>query len=160
MEERNYPRQVMGGIMRVNRLHRNVIEKRFRELGVHRTQHMMLVYIARSEAPVSQKVLAEQFDISPAAVAMSIKKMEKNGLVERASDANDSRVKIIKLSEKGEKTLEETRDLFVGTDAFAIRGISDDMLERLLYMLSKISDNLVSLGAVDEIPSHCKRKKD
>ncbi len=159
MDEINYPREVMGRIMRINRLHRSVIEKRFKELGLHRTQHMMLVFIARSEDAVSQKVLAEQFDISPAAVAMSLKKMEKNGLIERESDMNDSRIKIIKVSEKGLKALEETKELFWGLDTAALSGISEDMLSRTLHTLCLISENLVSLGAVDEAPMHCKKRK-
>ncbi len=156
--EENRPRETMGRLMRVNRLHRSMVEKRFKELGVHRAQHMMLVFIAKSEAPPSQKQLAEHFDVTPAATAMSLKKMEKNGLIERMVSEADNRVNIIKLSKKGSEVLEQTRELFKTMDAVALEGISEQELDVMKSVLDRMTDNLIKLGAVDEIP-HCAKSK-
>ncbi len=152
----NRPRETMGRLIRVNRLHRSVVEKKFKELGVHRTQHMLLIYIEKSDTPPSQKQIAQHFDVTPAAVAMSLKKMEKNGLIERTVSEYDSRVNVVKLSKKGINVLEQTRELFKTMDAAAIQGISDNDLETLGAALEKMTLNLMGLGAVDESP--CKKR--
>ncbi len=156
--EENRPRETMGRLMKVNRLHRSVVEKRFKELGVHRTQHMMLVYISKSESPPSQKQLAEHFDVTPAAIAMSLKKMEKNGLIERTASKGDNRVNVVQLSEKGKSVLDQTRELFKVMDETAIQGISCEEFEILNSALDRMTVNLMGLGAVDDLPKCIKKK--
>ncbi len=150
--EENRPRETMGRLMRVNRLHRSVVEKKFKELGVHRTQHMLLVYIAKSDTPPSQKQIAHHFDVTPAAVAMSLKKMEKNGLIERKSSECDSRVNFIQLSQKGREVQEKTMEMFKTMDETAICGVSEEELNMLNSILERMAENLISFGAVDELP--------
>ena len=106
MEELRY-KEAISTILRVMRLHRSVVEKRVGELGIHRTQYMLLNYLSNSEGAPSQKQIAQSFDVTPAAIATSLKKMEKNGLIERKSDEADNRVKVITVSEKGRELLEK-----------------------------------------------------
>jgi len=57
--------------MRVNRLHRSLVEKTMREAGLHRSQHLMLIYLKNCKEAPSQKEIAASFDVTPAAVAMA-----------------------------------------------------------------------------------------
>ncbi len=155
----NREKMTMGRLMRVNRMHRSVVEKRFKELGVHRSQHMMLIYLANSPTAPSQKQIAEHFNVTPAAIAMSMKKMEKNGLIERQAAPFDNRVNIIKVSEKGANVLEETRAMFNSMDEAAFNGVSDQEMEQLFATLDKIVENLRSVGGDDCNFCSGKRKK-
>ncbi len=159
MENRSKERMAMGRLMRVNRLHRSTIEKLFKELGVHRSQHMMLVYLESTEPTPSQKQIAEHFDVTAAAVAMSLKKMEKNGLIERSASFHDNRVNIINVSEKGKDVLKRTRALFNEMDNAAFDGMSDEEMDTLIEMLERVTQNLMKKGAVDDCHGKCGAQK-
>ena len=64
-------------------MHRRAIEQWATDAGMHRSQHRMLMYLTRCKGTPSQKDLAKHFDISPAAVAVTLKKLENDGYIER-----------------------------------------------------------------------------
>ena len=71
-------------MIKTDHMHRALIDLRVRVLGMHRTQHRILMHLARFEKLPSQKELAEHLDITPAAVTCALKKIESDGYVERS----------------------------------------------------------------------------
>jgi len=55
--------------------------------------------------PPAQRELAEQLHISPAAVAMSLKSLERGGYIEKRMDPEDQRCKRVSITEKGSQAL-------------------------------------------------------
>ena len=149
MEELRY-KEAISGILRVMRLHRSVVEKRVGELGIHRTQYMLLNYLSNSAGAPSQKQIAQSFDVTPSAIATSLKKMEKNGLIERKSDEADNRVKVITVSEKGRELLEKTRMLFNQINDAMFDGVTEAEYDEMKRIFTLMTDNLLNIGAVDE----------
>ena len=76
--------------IRVTRLHRSVIEHRLEGTGVYRSQHQILMF-ASHNPNVSQKDLAEMYGVSGATMAVSLKKLEKGGYINRLVDQHDNR---------------------------------------------------------------------
>ena len=103
-------------MLRVNRMHRALIDARVKEIGMHRTQHRILMRLTRCGTLPSQKELAEQLDITPAAVTGALKKIEQDGYIER-SLGHDTRYNEIKITEKGVALVEHTRRMFAEVDA-------------------------------------------
>ena len=152
-------KEIVGKLMRVNRLHRNIIQSRADEFHLQRSGHMMLLFIRNSATPPSQKEIAEFFRITPAAVAMSLKKMEKARLIERTPSENDSRVNLIKVSEKGKDLLDKTKQGFEAADKAMLAGVSDEELLALSGTLDKLIENLIGYGAKDDCISFNKGGK-
>jgi DNA-binding MarR family transcriptional regulator len=148
----NEMKELVSKIMKVNRLHRSVISDNAGGIKLQRSGHMMLLYILKSENPPSQKEIAKSFGITPAAVAMTLKKMEKSGLIERMASEDDNRVNLIKVSEKGRALLENNRQRFEDTDRAMLSGIPDGELEAASRTLDKMVANLIKAGAKDEPP--------
>ena len=63
----------------VSHLHHSAIEGRVSKLGFHHSQHRMLMHLAKHEHIPSQKELADELGISPAAVTTTLKRLEKDG---------------------------------------------------------------------------------
>lgn len=145
-------RETLGKLMRINRLHRSVVESRMSELNVHRQQHIILMYLIKAPDGHSQKEIAEHFNISPAAIAVSLKKMEKSGLVERKNASYDSRVKLIFISEKGRDVIEKGNIIFRSIDENMFKNITDKEYLSLNSIFDSLIDNLLSLGAVETSP--------
>ena len=88
-------------ILKADRLNKQLYSRMGDKLRMHRSQHMVLMYISRSDLSVSQKEIADAFEISPPAVAMLMKRLEKNGHIVRESSREDNRCNVITLTEKG-----------------------------------------------------------
>ena len=145
-------KKLIGKMIRANRLHRSYVEKITRDAGIHRSQHHILIYLMKATTPPSQKELAAAFEITPAAIAMSLKKMEQKGLIERITSPEDSRVNLIAISEKGKEIMESNKLLMEKTDRAMIDGVTDDEFVALSRVLDKFVANLLKLGE-DETPA-------
>ena len=73
-DEHEIYRDIMRKLFVINRLHHVSIESRAEKLCLHRSQHMMLVVISMADKPLTQRELSERLDISPSAVAMTLRR--------------------------------------------------------------------------------------
>ncbi len=110
----------------------------------------MLMHLSCCESIPSQKDLAKHFDISPAAVAGTLKKLEADGYIERGkcSERQDSRFNEIKITERGREATMQSRQYFKHIDSEALRGFTDSELEMLTAFLLRMQENLKSIEPV------------
>ena len=137
-EIRNAMRLLLG----TDRMHRTITENAVQSLGLHRTQHMMMMYLLHNENTSSQKALSEAFRISPAAVTNSLQKLEKNGWVTRTTSETDNRYHRIRLTAAGKELLQKTCQQFAQADEKAFSGISREELAVFTACLTKMRQNL------------------
>lgn len=126
----------------LDREHHRLLEKEAGALKMHRSQHAMLLYIKRCSHAPTQKELADFLLISPAAVAVTIKKLEDAGYVERKSDERDSRRNSVSLTEKGEKVLLDTKKLFDAVDRRMFEHFTQEEYDIFTRCLDKMKKNL------------------
>ena len=90
----------------------------------------------------SQKELAEMGHISGATVAVSLKKLEKGGYIEREVDVNDNRCNQIRMTEKGMEVVKHSIRIFQRTETELLDGFTKEEQEQLLSYLARISRNI------------------
>ena len=134
-----------------DKMHRKAIEKWATDAGMHRSQHRMLMYLSRCENIPSQKDLAQHFDISPAAVAGTLKKLEADGYIERGkcNERSDSRFNEIRITDRGREATMQSRKYFRHVDMEALRDFSDEEIEMFISLLGRIQENLKSCEPID-----------
>lgn len=128
-------------MIKTDHMHKALIDSRVRTLGIHRTQHRILMHLARFEKLPSQKELAEHLDVTPAAVTCALKKIEKDGYVERTL-GHDNRYNELSITEKGRALVAETRQLFSEADASMFDGFTDAELDTYISCLEKLQANI------------------
>ena len=138
-------KQLVHEFIAASKLHHRAIENTVRGMKIHHSGHRLLVYLSRCEIMPSQKEIAARFDISPAAVASSLKKLEKDGYITRKTDDGDTRLNRIAITEKGKAILDETRTLFEGVDERMLEGLSNEERTLLFSCLSRMKQNLTTL---------------
>ncbi len=127
--------------------HHRVFEKHVSDFGVHRSQHRILMFLSRRENMITtQKDIAANFEISAAAVAVSVRKLEEEGLIGRASDTNDNRANIIRLTDKGMQIVEDTRNLINSLDEAMFEGFDEDEIAQFSVYLAHLCDNIRRYG--------------
>ena len=128
--------------LRVNRCHRQLIEERVRDIGFHRTAHMTLMHLARTDKSPSQKELAERFSITPAAVTGILKNLERDGYITRSA-GKDSRVNEISITSLGREVVERSREAFFDVDRAMFDGLTESEIETFLSIMERIEKNLI-----------------
>ena len=127
------------------RIHHAVCDSRVKALGIHPAQHMLLFHLACKREIRSQKELAAHMRISPAALAVSLGKLEAAGYIAKETSESDSRVKSLAITERGRSMLDTSKEMFDGIDRATFAGISDEELAAFTETLKKMRDNLSAL---------------
>ena len=128
-------------MIKVNKLHRAMIDMQTKEIGIHRTQHRILIHLDKDGALPSQRELATKLDITPAAVTVALKKLENDGYIERTL-GQDTRYNEIKITEKGRELLDRTHELFLRVDSAMLEGFSAEELDSYIAYLERMQKNI------------------
>ncbi len=134
-------------LIRVMRRHHACVERRIGDLGIHHSQHRMLMHLARCERMPSQKELAEALGISPAAVATTLKKLEREGYIARAATDADNRRNEIRITDAGLAKVVESRTIFETVDSAMFAGFTPEEMATVIALLERMDRNLDAAGA-------------
>lgn len=92
---------------------------------------------------ISQVELAEKFEVSAAAITISLKKLEKGGYISRLVNKEDNRSNQVSITEKGSKVIEESIRMFQETDRRFFNGFSDEEVRSFLGFMERICENMM-----------------
>ena len=134
-------KNLVWDILKIAREHRKTVEKRICSLGIHPSQHHFLMHIAKNGA-CTQNCIAEAMEISAATVAVSLKKLEKGGYIEKKISPEDGRSNLIVLTEKGEKVAEQSKVMFEEVDEQMFDSITEEQRKQLHGCMEKMIENL------------------
>ncbi len=87
-------------LARVCKLHRQRASELLGGVGLHVGQEMMLS-VLWDEENVTQTELAERVLVQPATATNALKRLERQGFIERGEDAEDQRISRVRLTENG-----------------------------------------------------------
>ncbi len=149
--------RIVHMLIHVLHMHRAAAEKTSEEIGLYRSQHMMLKYLIHSPYEPTQKQIAEALEISPAAVAVTLKKLEAGGYISRKAFEGDNRCNRIVLTEQGRNVLELSRRRFSELDSKMLDGFSEEELDILEEFLERMKENLRDSAPRDRMPPKGKR---
>lgn len=127
--------------VRTTKLHRKVLEQELSSTGVYRSQHQLLMFVA-DHPEVSQKELARLHGVSTATIAVSLKKLEQGGYIERKVDVRDNRYNLICITPKGMAAAEKSVTIFEKLERSMFQGFSREDFERMGELLDRIYRNL------------------
>ena len=133
----------MGVLIHIARLHHRSIDRLSDASGLNRSPCMLLLRMAREGCLPSQRALADAFDISPALVARTLKRLTLQGYISREEDPQDPRRNAIAITPAGREKAEQVRSSFAAFDAEAFRGFAADEMEALVQALQRVEANLL-----------------
>lgn len=141
--------RLMWKFMVVARKHRTAVENGMSDIPIHGSQHHILGVLAASCGDISQKEIAKILKISPAAVAVSLKKLENGGYIKREPSEEDGRFNKTVITEAGLEVLERGKKVFSEVDKQSLDGFSPEEKKTLDSYIMRISDNLSELLGKD-----------
>ena len=136
----------------INQAHRGAITAELAARGLSEIGHPMLLCILQSsgkdpdERCLAQRDLAQLLHISPAAVANSLKSLEKGGYITRAPGQEDARRNQITLTEKGHTAIQGCIQSFAAVSTRMLADFSPEERQQLLSFRRRMLNNLRSGG--------------
>jgi len=131
-------------IIKIAREHRKTVEKRICSLGIHPSQHHFLMHLALNGA-CTQNQIAEAMEVSAAAVAVSLKKLEKGGYIEKRISESDGRSNLIALTAKGEEVVQQSRIMFEKVDCGMFEFLTEEQQIELHKYMEQVINNLKTM---------------
>ncbi len=135
-------KSAMHKIIYIAKSHHAVIESKMKDIGMHRSMYQMLMYLCECDESPSQKELAEKFEISAAAVAATLERLECENYIEKVTSGADRRTNRVKITPKGLDAVEKTSDIFMRIDGETFKGLTDGEVRALCEYLDVICQNL------------------
>lgn len=133
----------------INQAHRTAVQAQLQAAGLGEVGHPMLLSILESTQCAAgpgcchaQRELAELLHISPAAVANSLKSLERGGYVRREPSPGDARRNVVSLTEKGAGAVQGCHAIFERVANQMLEGFSETEREQLLSFRRRMLQNL------------------
>ena len=146
MDDKITAAAVEGRLMGFIRTHRATMRRYFHSIGMFNGHPHMLFHLRRRPG-MTQKELAAAMDISPASVAVSVKRLEAAGLVRREKQGHESRLHLTAEGEAMDAACARGRDFMI---AHVYNGLTDGELATLDKLLTKMTANLQNTCAAME----------
>ena len=134
--------QAIDLMIRSTRQHHRMIENLFGNTGLHRSQRKLLLYLSKHDGTLSQRELADEFDISPACVARSLKSLVSEGYILRTGNEDDQRRNDVRITERGLSVVTDSQRTFEQVDQQAFAGFSADEIRQTISLFTRIQQNL------------------
>ena len=136
-------KELSHSFIRLECVKRFTMHNMLKDSGVYFGQPPILDFLEKNGV-CTQNELAKALEVSPASIAVSIKRMQKNGVVEKIADDNDLRCNRISLTEKGRELTREMHRKFDQIDKIMFTDFDENELATLKEYLDRIYNNLSS----------------
>lgn len=134
-------KELTGAFLCLEALKRFTVQSSLKDSKVYFGQPPVLEYLAE-HGQATQAELAAAVGVSAASMAVSVRRMQKSGLIEKAGDENDLRRNKISITDFGRQELDKLNGTFDEIDAKTYGGFSEAELTQLKEYLDRINRNL------------------
>ncbi|MBR3393506.1 MAG: MarR family transcriptional regulator [Firmicutes bacterium] len=148
MELEQLQMNLIGKMILITKEHRTAVNRYVEKNDLQKSQHRLLLvlsHLIEESSNVSQRDLAESLNVTPAAVAVTLKKLEKNGIVSKTTSETDNRYNELSITEKGRQIVKDSKKAFRSTDMQIFKDFTTEEMEQLMSFLGRMEANLLPL---------------
>lgn len=127
-----------------SRRYRALLDERLRPLGYGTARMEALATIARSPEPRAQIAIAKRIGIEGPTLTRMLDALEADALVIRRQDPGDRRTKLIELTDRGRRALEDILAVAHSFRASVLKDLDDDELDMANALTGRLLESLCS----------------
>ncbi len=113
----------------------------FQEYDLTKGQYLYLVRICENPGIIQGK-LAEMIKVDRTTIAHAIKKLERNGLIEKREDEHNKKIKRLFSTEKGESIYPYIKRENDYSNSMALEGFTESEIETVFHLLQRVRKNV------------------
>lgn len=133
---------------KVIRLYYARMQEKLAQVGLYRGQAPIMGLINTYDG-MSQKEMAQALNLSPATVTVTLKRMEKAGLIVREMDTKDQRILRVHLSEQGKAMCQKGEEQCRNVSEELLNGFTEQEAAQLRGYLQRIAENMEAVVRKD-----------
>lgn len=120
-----------------------------KKIGIHPKQVPFMILLSNQEG-LSQREISKELGISPPTVAVSVKRLEKSGMVERRTDEKDQRRCRIYLTRQGKEVINSGKKCVEEKEALVFQGFTESeqcLMKRFFdQMITNLAEKKEDVG--------------
>lgn len=121
-------------LRKATRVITQIYDEKLRHFGLRATQ-MSILFVTWSLESTTITRLSEMLVLERTSLTRNLKPLEKQGLI-KIEQGNDSRTRIVRLTDKGYKILEKALPLWEEAQSYVIKQLGENSFNNLLGLLS------------------------
>ncbi len=129
-------------------LRRTLLTKTALNTGLYFGQLPVLAYISNNEG-CTQKEIADWLKVSPASIALSTKRLQKSGFIEKKVDQLNLRRNMLTITPKGSETAIQCREGMIRFDQDMFSCFTEEEAADMLRLVEKLLTHLSDGERVD-----------
>lgn len=134
-------RELVWKLDKMFMVRRIMMNKMAGDAGLYMGQLPILAYISHNKN-CTQKEIADWLGVSAASVALSTKRLQKQGFIEKTVDSENLRRNMLSVTEKGCETAYSHRRRAVEFDEKMLAGLSEEELVSLSHIMDVLIRNM------------------
>lgn len=144
----NLDSKIVAGLERLSQVFKILLWDKAKEKGLSPIQIQLLIFIEHhSVEKTTVSYLSKEFNVTKPTISDAVKILGQKELIQKISDAKDSRSYTIKLTESGKKIVAETEDF--PDPITKILSVKNDAEKEIIW--NTISDLIIKLNRADII---------
>lgn len=137
MSQREHFGQLLGETARAWRA---ALDRRLRPVGLSGARWLVLLHLARADAPLSQKELADRIGIEGPTLVGLLDRMVQDGWVERRPSGSDRRSNTVHLTGAARRAIRRIEATAAALREELLSGVSEEELDVCARVLARIRD--------------------
>lgn len=127
---------------RIHVLRRITVGSKMLKIPLYKGQYEILDYVSKNPG-CSQAMLAKELMISPASVALSVKRLIKANLLTKETDKNNLRCNKLYAGKNADEVINKSRSVMDEFDSNAFKNFTDEELKLFESFALRITENIV-----------------
>jgi len=142
MQEILGTQSVLGMLNSIQRIvYKFVHERTLKKVNVHPGQ-IPILFLLKNYGGLSQKEIAKRIGVEQGTIAIMLRRMEKNKLIERVADEKDRRITRVYLTKKAFELLESLSSIVKEAEDLVLESLTNEESKELKRLLEKIQVSL------------------
>jgi MarR family transcriptional regulator for hemolysin len=151
MESRKQVREGFAPLIaRAARQWRRAVDRHLQPFGLTEATWLPLIYLARAPEPMRQKDLAAALTLDGSSVVRLLDSLQASGLIERREEDGDRRAKIITLTGRGQRIIDQVEAASRQVRNATLTGLSEEELRIAARVLDLVCQNLARQQGQDD----------
>lgn len=113
----------------------------FKECNLTKGQYLYVIRIYENPG-IIQEELSDMIKVDKTTISHAIKKLEKDGFIEKIQDENNKKIKRLYISEKGKESYDFIKRENDYSNKIALKGLSQKEAEEIEKLLKKVRENI------------------
>ena len=141
----NRPHSPKPGLLinEISKLFHDRMRKSSEDLGFQNGYRQILRFLVHEDG-VTQIDIARDAHFTAPTISVTLKKMEKEGLIRRRTDKKDTRRTRVFITQKGREWESRLHEKIMDCEEILIRGLSEQETQELCRLLTKVRENILA----------------